>query len=316
MLRFLLRLAPWLTVPCAVLAALAIGHLWFAPEFDIEANSFDAIPAVTPLAEPQELRLTLLRADGRPAAGGAVVMLEPELAVDYADVQGQVRLPHRIGGPVRLQAYAPGHDLLIVGPIEEQELDTLQLVERSQPVIPELAPERLVRHDVVFVDRRGQPVPGLLVLARRPLEAHSSIRPMIEPGLEPSRYEVPWIAFSETDGRARLEGLPELRVEVEAYPMDLPRIPAWRLLQRELSPRDGGETEWSLAVASLDLQGLPAGQLLRGSRTDVAGDLPMRRIPSDGRLRWPVLPPGDYLLEVDGVARELTLRSGAQSLIW
>jgi hypothetical protein len=313
---FAKRLAVWLALPAAVLAALALGHWVFRPDFRVEANQFEELLGLTPIPRPDEVLIKLRHADGSPAMGAVVVLLEPEMAIDYADAEGQVRLQRTLGGPLRLQAYAPGHELLTVGPIDAAEVGELQLETRIQPQIPELMPERLVQHDVQLLSGTGESLTGIQVIARRPVEVRSDVRPLIEPGVEPSRYEVPWVAFSDEDGWVELEGLPELPILMRAYPLGLPRLEAWELDNMLLTPIPNGESEWRLSVARLQLWNLPAHFALQAERLDVAGALPMRRIPANGELAWLVLPPGKYRFSVDGEHREIELFAGENRHGW
>ena len=313
---FLKRLAAWLALPLTVVAALALGHQVFQPKFEVEANEFEELLAVTPIPRPEEVAIRLIRADGQPAEGGVVVLLDPEISIDYADADGWVRLQRELGGPLRLQAYAPGHELVTLGPLPEEELTEIQFEARIQPQIPELAPERLVEHRLLLRGRDGMPLPGILVVARRPVEEWDSVRPWIEPGIEPSRYEVPWVAFSDEDGWAELEGLPELAVQLESYPAGLPREAAWQLGARQLNPAPEGEGEWRLEVAILAWTGLPPDRAITAQRTDLPGTLPLRRIPFSGTLHWPALPPGEYRFTVGEQVRSVVLYPGSNELVW
>lgn len=313
---FAKRLAVWLALPFAVLAALALGDMVFRPKFEVEANQFEELLGLTPIPRPDEVVLQLQRADGEAAEGAVVVLLEPEMAIDYADAEGQVRLQRTAGGPLRLQAYAPGHELITLGPIDASELTTLQFAARVQPQIPELAPERLVQHDVQLVNSSGQGIPGVQVIARRPDQAEAQVRPTIEPGVEPSRFEVPWVSFSDEDGWIELEGLPELPITMRAYPLGLPRDAAWVLDTMNLSPIPDGESDWRLPVASLLWKQLPTNVAMDGRRTDIEGRLPFRRVPADGQLAWAVLPPGRYRFEIDGQVREIELFAGSNEHDW
>lgn len=310
------RLAVWLALPVAVLAALALGHLVFRPDFQVEANQFEELLGLTPILRPDEVSIELTRADGSPAEGAVVVLLEPEMAIDYADAQGQVRLQRTLGGPLRFQAYVPGHELITMGPIDPDKVSKLQFEARIQPQIPELLPERLVQHDVQLLDKSGQSISGVQVIARRPAQAKREVRPYIEPGVEPSRYEVPWVAFSDEDGWIELEGLPELPVMMRAYPLGLTRTPAWELASMQLSPLPNGESEWLLSVAALHLHNLPTHVSLLAERTDIAGKLPQRQVPSNGELSWPVLPPGKYRFTIDGETRNIELFAGENHHDW
>lgn len=310
------RLAVWLALPVSVLAALALGHHVFRPEFAVEANEFEELLGVTPTPRPEEVAMRLWRADGEPAEGAVVVMLDPEVSIDYADSEGWARLQRSVGGPVRLQAYAPGHELVTLGPIPATELGEIRFEARVQPEIPELAPEVLVRHDVHLLGRGGDPIPEVQVIARRPIENFDSVRPWIEPGVEPSRFLVPWVAFSDELGWVQLDGLPELSVQLRAYPLGLPREEAWELDSMRLTPRPEGESEWRLEVASLELSGMPPETALEMQRTDVSGQLPLRRIPPSGSLQWSVLPPGNYQLQIGETTRLIELFAGENQITW
>lgn len=308
------RAAAWLAIPLAAVAAVALGQLVFRPELNVEANTFEELLEAAPVQQPRFLRLQLLDADGEPAAGAVAVLLEPELALDYADDAGQVALAHFVGGPVRLQAYLPGHALLTRGPVPETELgETLRFAARQQPELPELADEELVQHELVLTDARGEALPGLMVVARHPEGRRIDARPELAPGQEPSRYPVPWIALADEGGRASLDGVPRVPLALQVYPAALPPEPAWLLAERSLLPEADGQTTWSLGHAALTLHGLPPGGLLRGARRDVAGALPLQRVPASGTLEWPRLPPGEYRFQVAGRSFDLQVRQGTQS---
>lgn len=310
------RLATWLFLPASVLGALALGHWVFQPEFELEANQFDELLGVTPLERPEMVSLKVLDAEGQPAVGAVVVLLEPEVSVDYADKEGVVQLHRMVGGPLRLQAYLPGHDLYTAGPTPAEELPVLQLVARTQPQLPELAPERLVQHSLRLKGRDGERARGVQLIARLAEPRHDTVRPTIEAGREPSRYDVPWIAFADEDGWVELEGLPERSLIVRAYPVGLPEVEAWQLAEQLLTPVAEGESDWTLSIASWTWTDLPPNVAMQVERLDIPGKLPLRRVPADGRMHWDVLPPGVYRVTVDGVAREWTLYPGSNPARW
>ncbi|MCH2101583.1 MAG: hypothetical protein MK209_06645 [Planctomycetes bacterium] len=310
------RLAAWVALPASVLAALTLGHYMFRPKFTVAANEFEELVGITPVPLPDETVFQLIRADGEAAEGAVVVLLEPEISIDYADAEGQVRLHRSLGGPVRLQAYIPGHELVALGPIAADEVTEIQFESRIQPEIPKLNPERLVRHDLQLLSRDGSPVPGVQVIARRSLEEFDSVRPTIEPGAEPSRFLAPWVAFSDEEGWVRIEGLPELSVQLLAYPLGLPRAKAWELDAIELNPRPEGESNWQLAIASLTLSNLPPETAVRIERTDVPGILPLRRVPPSESLSWKVLPPGNYRVTSGDTTHAIELFAGANTVDW
>jgi hypothetical protein len=296
MIKTLLRRLCWcLAVPVTVLAALALGHMALGPELEIEANQFDDILQRAPIEKPKVLSIQFTLPDGQPAAGATVVLLEPELSIAHSNAAGLAQLAYLGNSPFRLQAYLPDHELMFAGPSDLQEISQLQFERRKLFDLPLAPPVVLVEQDFLMLGGTGAPIPGVLIKAL-PMNGDQ---------------QVPWLAFSKSDGWARLEGLPVISFKLEAYTPELPIEAAWKLGQREILPRDGAEAPWTLQVAQLALENLPAGEVLEGARVDIASDLPLVRIPSDGKVHYPILPPGQYSFRVNDRTFELDLAIGA-----
>jgi len=309
------RFLAWLAIPFAASLALALGHVWMRPTLEIEANQFDEILELAPIQAPRQLTLELLKADGRPAQGAVAILLEPEFAVAYANQSGVAVLNHFQGGPARIQAYMPGHDLLSAGPLPLDQWSSLQFTAREEPSIARLQPEELLRHDLILRDRNGQALTQVQVIATAPSK-EATFPPRLQAGVEPSRYMVPWIAFSDEDGWARLDGVPRISLQARAYPLGFPLDEAWLLGEMELVPTVDGESAWIINPSQLRITGLPSELAFSLERLDTPGKLPLRRIPSSGVLTWPTLPPGSYRASIDGEFRDYTLRSGENEFSW
>jgi hypothetical protein len=296
MIRTLLRrLCWWLAVPVTVLAALALGHLALTPDLEIEANQFDEILQRAPIEKPKELNIHFTLPDGQPAVGATVVLLEPELSIAHTDQDGRAQLAYLGNSPFRLQAYLPDHELMFAGPSDLETIRLLQFERRKLFSLPLAPPVVLVEQDFLMLDGTGEPIPGVLIKAL-PMNGDQ---------------QVPWLAFSKSDGWARLEGLPIISFKLEAYTPELPLNPAWKLGEREILPKDEAEAPWTLQVAQLILESLPPGEVLEGARVDLAADLPLLRIPANGTVRYPFLPAGRYTFRVNERSFDLDLVVGA-----
>jgi hypothetical protein len=307
MLKGLIRRSkPLLALAATVILALVIGHLAAGPSSPAPRNQFDEILPRALITTPSSIEVQVQLPSGEPAINAVVVMLEPELSASHTDSQGVARLWHIKNGPVRLQAYLPNHELLIAGPASAEELSTLQLLERELKEIPRLEPEVLVRIDLEMLDQNGKPLPDLVLktVPETKLE---------QKGIVPATL-APWVSISDSDGWARLDGIPEIDLRIEAYAPSLPISPAWMLGSRTLLPTDGEDVLWKIPVSSISLSNLPAGKLLHGKRIQPEGTLPLTRIPPNGSVTFSVLPPGKYqfmvkelTFMVDAAAGEVTI---------
>ncbi len=261
-------------IPFAVVALmLAIGHRDIGEVRGAEWEPGPP-PATTGFTVP-EARETLVRlydADGAPAAGALVAVLEPSLATVQAGEDGRARLRSWGDGPLRLMAWLEGHEVL--GPLsfERAPADGLHLVRMRDPELPR--PEPLVETQRPLRLRRasdGTPVTGALVLAR--------------PATRPEA--APFVVFSDADGAALVDGLPEGAVLFQAYAPSMPPAPAWLL-------GEGAGPELRLHCADLVLSGLEPGAVLSGERVDIASPLPSQLVPESGEILLSPLPPGSY----------------------
>ncbi len=299
MLRRLLRL---FRLPLALGGTLAgavlIGHFLVGPDPAPVRNQFDAIVSGRTMDAPRELVFHLQDQDGAPAAGAVLVLLEPELAAAWADDDGVARLPVIATGPVRLQAYLPGHELLRARGDNAAALADLHFEARQLRELPKLEPVLLIEHDLLVLDVSGAPLPKLVIRAY--------------PADDPEH--LPWLTYSEEDGSARLAGIELRRLQLQAFSPGLPLEDPWLLAEWELVPEHQQQTEWRIQVAQLRIRGLPPGEALSGARTDRRAGLPLRRVPADGVLDYGPLPAGSYRFEVGGRQREITLQLGSNQL--
>lgn len=244
--------------------------------------------SVDPLPAARERSVLVLDASGGPAPDALVVQLEPSLGSARTGADGRALLRTWSAGPLRVMAWAPGHEVFGPASFDEPPPEGLRLAALRHPTLPprEVRVEtersvRLVRRD------DGTPVAAALVLAR----------PATEHDAPPS------LAFSDAQGVATLRGLVEGAVLFEAFAPGLPPVPAWRL-------GAGTGPELSLSCAELVLEDLPAGAILAGERLDEPSPLPSRLVPEDGRLLLGPLPPGSYRLRCAGREWVVPLEAG------
>jgi len=262
-------------LPVLVVAiSLAIGHRDLGQA--VEGAAWDPGPAPEYGAPPApEVRETLVRifdADGQPAPDALVVQLDPSLSSQRTGEDGRVELRSYADGPLRIMAWAEGHEVFgpesFASPPEAGfHLTRMRHPElpRLEPLIETTRPLRLRRRD------DGTPVAAALVLAR--------------PATEPER--APLVIFSGPDGDATVVGLPAGAALFEAYAPGMPPTPAWRL-------GSGAGPELALACADLVLDGLEPGTILSGERLDEPAPLPSHLVPASGELLFSPLPPGRY----------------------
>lgn len=289
MLTWLARRAKTLLFLLAVvLLALGIGHLAANPNLEPPRNQFDEILLRPFIESPEFLQVAVELPSGQPAIHALVVMLEPELTAGFTDSSGEVQLAYFQPGNFRLQAFLPHHDLLQIGPAPAEDVAVLRLREREIRELPRLLPQALVRFDLELLSSNDQALADLL------------IRTTLAPNTaeEKSATLAPWISLADEDGWARIEGVPEEELLLQAYAPGLPADPAWLLAERRLTPRDNADVTWNIPCSSLSLNELPAGELLYGERVDQAAKLPLVRVPTSGKVHYPVLPPGTYQFRI------------------
>ncbi|RMH02586.1 MAG: carboxypeptidase regulatory-like domain-containing protein [Planctomycetota bacterium] len=269
-----------LLLPFALAAAMIlIGHRGLdagdGPGWDPGPD-----PPVREAALPADrpLRLAVTGADGRPAAGALVVELAPTLAAGRCDPEGRVELPRFADGPVRLMAWAEGHEVFGPAVFAAEPVEPLPLTALRRPDLRPTAEttERERRLRLRRADDRT-PIAGALVLAR--------------PATDPD--SAPVLAFTDEEGRAVLPGLPEGALEIEAFSPGLPPLPAWRLAA-------GGGLELRARCGDLFLDGLEPGRVLTGERLDEPAALPAQLVPDSGEVRYGPLPVGRYRFRCGG----------------
>jgi len=289
MMQWLLRRTRALVILVLVaVVAMIVGHYAASPNLQPPRNHFDEILLRPHIEAPKFLEVEVLLPSQAPAVHALVVMLEPELSSGFTDANGKVRIAHFQNGPVRLQAYLPQHDLLMIGPLDLESLQPLILHEREIKELPELSPQVLVRFDLELMDQNNRPIAdALLSVVEQPAQLAT-----------PTPTLAPWVSLADADGWARIEGVPETDLLIRAYAPTLPLDPAWLLAERSLVPRDEADVQWQIQVASIKLNGLRVGELLYGERLQPPAKLPMVRVPPNGQVEFPVLPPGDYLFRI------------------
>lgn len=288
MLNWLARRAKSLLFLIAVIfLALGIGHLAANPDLEPPRNQFDEILLRPSIEAPKFLEVAVELPSGEPAVHALVVMLEPELSAGFTDSAGNVQLAYFQAGEFRLQAFLPQHELLQAGPSAAADVARLQLTERALKELPPLFPQTLVRFDIELQNADGSPLPNLLLRAVKAAGVDG------EGGVDGPTL-APWVSLADEDGWARIEGVPEEELLMQAYAPAMPIDPAWLLAERRLTPRDGADVEWKIAAAELRIDNLPAGELLYGERVEPNAKLPLIRVPANGTVIYPVLPPGTY----------------------
>jgi len=265
-----------------VLVALGIGHLAANPNLEPPRNQFDEILLRPSIESPEFLEVAVQLPSGEPAVHALVVMLEPELTAAFTDSSGNAQLAYFQAGSFRLQAFLPHHDLLQIGPAPAEDVAILQLKERSIQELPPLLPQTLVRFDLELQTTTGTPLPNLLL---RAVQTQSNTL-------------APWVSLADADGWARIEGVPEEELHIQAYAPGMPIDPAWLLAERTYTPRDGADLIWKIPVAKLIIPNLPPGELLYGERLQPYAKLPLIRVPANGIAKFPVVPSGLYQFKI------------------
>ncbi len=294
LLGFLLILA----VPAGVaLALLAMqgGGVPLEPVAPVEA-----LPPPEPAPAEREIPLRVRGAEGRPAAGALLVLFAPELAQARADADGIARLRISEPGPLRLLAWAPGHQVGEFGPWDSPPLDGVSLAPLEEPSLPPAEPVELAARALILRDQDGAPLAHALVLAR-PAGAES---------------DPPWVGLAGHDGGVELlaDAGP---LGIEIYAPGRPPHPSWLLARHALGPLGTDSAPALLEAASADLllEGLPAGGAVELQREGRVVDLAVAD--AEGILRWKRLPPGAWTISADeGGAREIVLAPGALTLRW
>jgi hypothetical protein len=265
-----------------VLVALGIGHLAANPNLEPPRNRFDEILLRPSIESPEFLEVAVQLPSGEPAVHALVVMLEPELTAGFTDSKGTAQLAYFQAGDFRLQAYLPHHDLLQIGPATAADVAVLQLQERRIKNLPPLLPQTLVRFDIELQSTTGLALPNLLL---RAVQSKTTTL-------------APWVSLADADGWARIEGVPEQELHLQAYAPGMPIDPAWLLAERTYTPRDGSDFVWKIPVAKLVIPNLAPGELLYGERVQPYAKLPLIRVPANGTAKFPVVPPGLYQFKI------------------
>lgn len=276
-------------------------------QFGAGTGSPDPVDPVQPLPETgappatHRIEFRLLGPDGQPAPGALCVILEPELARAEVDAAGRAAVELAAQGPVRMMAWAPGHEVLEAGPWTAPPDGGFRLARLSEPERAAQEPLTLVQWNVQVRGRDGDGLAQALVLAR-PAEAPEA---------------PPWIGITGADGRvAMMAAAASLNWEVYA-PGRLPRAP-WLLLRVNLDMADdpaGAAIELRPPYGSLELTGLPAGEAVELLHGGEVRDLTVSSL--EGIVRWPVLPLGSWTIAVAGAGtREVELAPGDQILSW
>lgn len=252
-----------------------------------------------PAARRVEFRI--LGADGQPVMGTVCVVIEPELARAAVDASGLAAVEIAAPGPLLMMAWAPGCQVLEAGPWEAPPDGGFRLLPLSEPELAALPPQELAEWRLKVTGPNGEGLARALLMAR--------------PAGEPNAP--PWIGLCDEEGAIAMQaGAETLDWEVYA-PGRLARAP-WLLLRRSLDPPvDAADAALELRAdfASLELSGLPAGEAVELRQEGEVRDLSVASV--QGKVRWPVLPPGSWTVAVDGAGeREFTLSAGESRLPW
>ncbi len=290
------RLLAWLLVPLLPLAVvLGILALQDAPGAPQAIAPVVALPAPAPPPPSRAWDLPVRRADGSPAGDAVLIVIEPEVVQAKVSADGLAHFTLRSSEPVRVMAWAPGHAVREAGPWTSAPAE-LRLDALKQTTPAAGAPLQPVTLLLRIVDQDGAPIPEALLLVRS--AAHPE--------------DAPWFAFAAADGRARC-GVEAGELSVEVYaPNRTPRKP-WLLGSRLLSATSE-EIAWSVAVASLTLEGLPAMEPVELSREAEACDLITSS--EQGEAAWAFLPPGAWAMSTASGKQSVELQPGALRMRW
>jgi len=247
-----------------------------------------------------------VRADGHPAEGALAVLLEPELDSARVGADGVAHLHAVREGPLRFQAFLPGHRILAAGPLATLPPGGFRF--KADRAVPLEKPVLEVRRDRRLRLEPSVPdlplPPGLLVTAV----------PAEDPG------QPPWLGLGDPQGGVLLTGTRPVPLQVSVFAPGLPPAEPWRLARRELGPADGLESvePWAVPFAQLVVAGLPFHVLLTGERlspsTAPPDPLPLRWSGERGEVIWACLPPGRYRFRSVDQARTITLKPGTAQL--
>jgi hypothetical protein len=260
----------------------------------------EALPPPAPVPAEREISLRVRDAEGRSDAGALVVLFAPELAQARADAAGIARLRITAPGPMRLLAWAPGHQVEEFGPWDSPPLDGVSLTPLAEPSLSPAEPLHLATRALILRDQDDAPLAHALVLAR-PAGAES---------------DPPWVGLTDADGGVELL-VAAGPLGIEIYAPGRPPHPAWLLARHALEPSrtDPAPALLNAECTDLLLEGLPAGSAVELQREGRVVDLAVAD--AEGILRWKRLPPGAWTFTADeGGAREFVLAPGALTLRW
>lgn len=286
----------WILLPILTLFGIVYcSAASFAPQ---EVAGMPTPPKVQGPAPSFPVSIPLQHADGSPAPEGIILFYSPELATTRMDDQGIAHARMHRDGKLQFLAYAPGFALL-EGERESARGDQepVRLMPLPDAVIPEGEPLRFQPRTLALQDDQERPLVHALVLAR----------PAATRGAEP------WVAFTNEEGVAQFPDATYEELQVEAYAPGLPPRKATRFDQWRLDADQTSETR-TLAVAHLELTGLPPQGLLSWKRVDLNQLLSMIQVNDDGKLLLGPVPPGTYRLQVGKRQLDAVLEPGMQTL--
>jgi len=285
----------WLLVPALPLAViLGVLALQDAPAPARATTPVETLPPTRTPTASQEWSFALLHADGSPASDGVVIVLEPAIARAEISPDGTCRLALRKLSPVRVLAWAPGHQVREAGPWESPPLE-LRLDAMEDLPAAEL-PLQLASLGVQLTNPDGTALAGALLLAR----------PVDHPEAPP------WMAFSDQSGVAACE-VEDAPLLLQVYsPGRAPRAP-W-LLASDTRPASDAEMVWVIATASLQISGLPPMEPVQLRRDGEALDL--LAVSEDGFARWDALAPGAWEIGTAAGRMRLILEPGERRTAW
>lgn len=289
------RLLLWLLVPALPLAVvLGLLALQDAPSPPRAIAPVEALPVAAPLAEPRAWDFPLRRSDGSPALDAVVIVVEPEVAQASVGADGRCHISVRAPGPVRVLAWAPGHQVREAGPWDSPPLE-LRL-DAMEALAAPAEPLRLAPLRVRLAVSDGPPLGGALLV----------VRPEAQPAA------APWLAFADGEGVAVCEA-EDVPLLVQVYaPGRAPRAP-WLLASAVRAP-GSEEWTWEIALARLEIAGLPPMEPVELRKDGETLDL--LAAGEDGVARWHALAPGAWEVATAAGRMRLELAAGARRAAW
>ncbi|MDP6128480.1 MAG: hypothetical protein QGH77_02630, partial [Planctomycetota bacterium] len=269
---FLAWFAPLLTLALVLILGRGCGPsalMDFNPP-KMEASQLKDLP------EPITIQLRLEKSDGSPAAGATLVALQPSLVSATVNRNGIASLVLTQKGSLEFMGWLTGHEVLHVTDWNEAKSETIRFIARDRGPLGTLP--KLEERDIalqLLQSANQEPLAGALVLGKDAQEGP------------------PWVAISDSTGRAVLKGTTKQLKTIQVYAPGLPPKTAWLLGS---TPMDSLPNPWVLQTKTLVIEDAQPGEVLC-FRKEPDGDLlPMKLFPESGFLSWGPLPEASYTL--------------------